>query len=73
MGVKMSGAKEFDARLAAIGPKGCLGGPQGKPPGRAVLGGGQRPPLRRGKAAPALRAVCPEHAESEERRWNCRN
>ena len=23
MGVKMSGAKEFDARLAAIGPKGC--------------------------------------------------
>ena len=46
MGVKMSGAKEFDARLAAIGPKGCWA---------------------------ARRAVCPEHAESEERRWNCRN
>ena len=71
MGVKMSGAKEFDARLAAIGPRGCWGGPQGKPPGRAVLGAARGRPY--GEAAPALRAVCPEHAESEERRWNCRN
>lgn len=72
MGVKMSGAKEFDARLAAIGLKGCWAARRAnRPEGR--FGGGQRPPLRRGEAAPALRAVCPEHAESEERRWNCRN
>ena len=46
MGVKMSGAKEFDAWLAAIGPKGCWA---------------------------ARRANRSEYAESEERRWNCRN
>ena len=34
MGVKMSGAKEFDARLAAIGPKGCWAARRAnRPPG----------------------------------------
>ena len=79
MGVKMSGAKEFDARLAAIGPKGCWAArranrPEGRFWGRRSRAVGAAKPRRRGgEAAPALRAVCPEHAESEERRWNCRN
>ena len=60
MGVKMSGAKEFDARLAVIGPRGCWGGPQGKPPGRAVLGAARGRPY--GAAKP--RRPCGPYARS---------
>lgn len=43
MGVKMSGAKEFDARLAAIGPKGCWAARRAnRPEGR--FGGGEAAP-----------------------------
>ena len=69
MGVKMSGAKEFDARLAAIGPKGCWAARRAnRPEGRFWERPEAAPTARRSRAGPAGRmpGACRKREEKME-------